>query len=202
MSPTIRESIAGTIAAVGFVALIVLAAMPWWLAMGLGGAVYMGLRCSLPASRSLHDVVYDGGMTEAERRDFMQNSQRPLSAIQALSQRVAAIQPDFAPKVRQLCHTAEALLSQFEQKPQTIPLAGMFPLYLERIAENLERYVHLAPQGRHLPAWQQSARASEDMIQSAIVAFERLVQRLSADDWMALEAEAETLKSLLESDLL
>lgn len=202
MSPTVRECISGVIAAMGFVMLLSLATMPWWLSIGLGGAIYMGLRCSLPVSRRLPDTLCEGGITAAERRDFLQTSQRHVGAIQSLSQRVAAIRPDVAPKVRQLCQTATALLAQFEQKPEMILLAGMFPLYLEKIAANLERYVSLAPQGRHQPAWQRSARASEDMIQSAIVAFERLSQRLSADDWIALEAEAETLKTLLETDLL
>lgn len=79
-------------------------------------------------------------------------------------------------------------------------MTGMFPLYLEKIAANLGRDVQLAPQVRHNPAQQQGLRVSEEMVQGAIAVFERLNQRLYKDDWIALEAEAETLKTLFESE--
>ena len=39
------------------------------------------------------------------------------------------------------------------------------------------------------------------MVQRATASFEHLRQQLYRDDWIALEAEAEALKSLLETDL-
>jgi len=47
-------------------------------------------------------------------------------------------------------------------------MAGMFPLYLEKIAANRGRYVQLAPQVRHNPAQQQGLRVSEEMVQQSV----------------------------------
>ena len=41
---------------------------------------------------------------------------------------------------------------------------------------------------------------AEEMTQSAITTFQQLRARLDRDDWIALEAEAETLKLLFESE--
>ena len=69
------------------------------------------------------------------------------------------------------------------------------------MAENLQRYVDLAQHSGDNPLLQQRLVVTQEMVQSALTAFERLRQRLYRDDWIALEAEAETLKALFESDL-
>jgi hypothetical protein len=197
----VRELITGTVAAAGLMILVFLWAMPWWLAMLLATGLYVGLRTTLPVAPAPHEALLEGGVTVAERRTLVADSQRHLSTIRALSERIAQVQPDFVVAVRHLCSLTEELLTLVVEKPQSLGLAGMLPMYLEKIAENLRLYVDLARQSRGDPLLQQRLAVTEEMVRSAIAAFERWRQRSYKDDWIALEAEAEALKTLFETDL-
>jgi hypothetical protein len=201
MTAMLRELVAGMVAAVGLLGLVFSLAMPWWLAVPLAGGLYVGLRTLLPASPAPHDLVHAGGVTEAERRALVKQSQRHLSTIRLVAKQLTELQPTFAPVVQELCQLTESLLAYSAREPRSVGLMGLLPMYLEKMAENLQRYVDLAQHSGDNPQLQQRLVVTQEMVQSALTAFERLRQRLYRDDWIALEAEAETLKALFESDL-
>jgi hypothetical protein len=155
----------------------------------------------LPASPSLHDLVHAGGVTEAERRALVKQSQHHLSTIRLLAKQLTKIQPTFAPVVQEFCQLTETLLEHIDRQPNSVGLMGLLPMYLEKMAENLQRYVDLFQHSGDDALLQQRLVTTQEMVQSALTAFGRLRQRLYRDDWIALEAEAETLKTLFESDL-
>ena len=74
-------------------------------------------------------------------------------------------------------------------------------MYLATIAGNLQRYVTLTAEEHGRETRQARLATTEAMVQAAIGAFEQIWERLRREDWIALEAEAETLKALFESDL-
>lgn len=200
MTTVARELVAGAVASVGLLALFLLGMMPSWLAILLAAGVYVGLRCSIPATPLPHELIHEGGVTEAELRELVDGGRRHLREMQRLHRRITRLQPDFSPALQALCQVTEALLTHFEQEPKSVRLAGLLPVYLEKIVANLQRYVELAPQGG-IDVNRQRLAVTEEMVQSAITAFTHLQQQLYRDDWLSLEAEAETLKTLFESDL-
>lgn len=201
MTTTTRELVAGGVAAAGLLVLLFGLAMPWWLGTLLAAGLYAGLRISLPEATAATDIIHPGGVTEAERRDLIASVRGHLITIRTQIKRITEMNPDFAPCLNELYATADGLLTHFEREAKSVHLAGFFPLYLEKITTTLRRYIELAPQSVGDPVAQQSLARTEEMVESAVVTFQRLHQRLYKDDWIALAAEAETLQSLLESDL-
>jgi hypothetical protein len=100
-----------------------------------------------------------------------------------------------------LCQVAERILGRVERQPKSMHLASLFPMYLETIVGNLRRYAALMAEEHGKTARRENLVATEEMVRTAIAAFEQLWQRLAREDWLALEAEADTLKALFESDL-
>ena len=100
-----------------------------------------------------------------------------------------------------LCQVAERILGRVERQPQSMHLASLFPMYLETIVGNLRRYATLVAEEHGPTTRHKSLMATEEMVRSAIAAFEQLWERLAREDWLALETEADTLKALFETDL-
>jgi hypothetical protein len=72
-------------------------------------------------------------------------------------------------------------------------------MYLATIAGNLQRYVTLTAEEHGREARQARLATTEEMVRAAIGAFEQIWERLRREDWLALEAEAETLRGCLKS---
>ena len=200
MTRIARECTAGIVAAVGLLGCLFVLSMPWWLAIGLAAGLYIGLRVSLPVAVTSHDIVHAGAVTEAERQALLTDGRRHLVALQALAHDIRQVRPAFAPALDQLCQRGNDLLTAVERKPDTARFAGMLPLYLDKLVANLTRYLTLARLSADDAAANQQLGVTEEMAQSANTAFERLMRQLSKDDWLALEAEAESLKTLFEMD--
>jgi hypothetical protein len=201
MTTTGRELLAGTGAAGVFVGLFLAVSMPWWLALGLAGAVYTGLRFLLPVVPPPEEVVLEGGGTQAELQALVQGGRQHLTALRALADRLRLPQPAFSADVMTLYQVAERILGRVERQPKSMHLASLFPMYLETIVGNLRRYAALMAEEHGKTARRENLVATEEMVRTAIAAFEQLWQRLAREDWLALEAEADTLKALFESDL-
>ncbi|PON19832.1 hypothetical protein C2W62_00650 [Candidatus Entotheonella serta] len=197
----LRELIAGIASGLGLMAMLILGAMPWWIAAILAIGLYVGLRFCLPAATSLDDIVHAGGVTERERQALLRDSRQHLQRIHDLSHQIKTQRPSFAPSVQQLEQLIRAIVSRLEQEPDATRHVGMLPLYLSKMTDNLDRYINLLPRVGHDAQAQKRLSVTEDMVQRATTSFEHLRQQLYRDDWMALEAEAEALKSLLETDL-
>ncbi len=201
MSATLRELIAGIASGLGLVGMLVIGAMPWWLAALLAFGLYAGLRLCLPVAASPDEIVHAGGVTESERQALLRDSRRHLQRIQELSHPIETHQPAFAPSVQQLERLTRDILLRLDQEPNAARYVGTLPLYLSKISANLERYVNLLPRIGHDDQARQRLKATEKMVQRATASFEHLRQQLFRDDWIALEAEAEALKSLLDTEL-
>ncbi|ETW97500.1 MAG: hypothetical protein ETSY2_44500 [Candidatus Entotheonella gemina] len=196
-----RELIAGMGSGLGLVGMLFAGAMPWWLAMLLAAGLYAGLRLCLPVAASPHEIVHAGGVTESERQALLGDSRRHLRHIQDLAHQIQTRQPSFAPSVQQLEQLSRDILHRLEQEPDAARYVGMLPLYLSKISANLDRYVNLLPRVGHDAHARQRLSVTEEMVQRSTASFEHLRQQLYRDDWIALEAEAEALKSLLDADL-
>ena len=201
MNRTWRELMAGIGSGVGLVAMLFLGAMPWWLAALLAIGFYIGLRLCIPVAALPQEVLHAGGVTERERQTLLRDCRDHLQTIRDLSRPIETSQPSFAPSVQQLEQLARAILTRLEQEPDAVRYVGMLPLYLSKIAANLNRYVTLLPRVGHDAQAQRSLSVTEEMVQRATTSFEHLRQQLYRDDWIALEAEAEALKSLFDADL-
>jgi len=201
MTATGRELLAGTGAAGVFLLLFLASGMPWWLALGLAAGGYVGLRCVLPVVPPPEAVVLEGGVTQAELQAVVQGGRQHLITLRTLAHRLQSQQPTLSAEVMTLCQVVERILGRFEHAPQSLHLAGLFPMYLATIAGNLQRYVTLTVEEHGGETRQARLATTEEMVQAAIGAFEQIWERLRREDWLALEAEAETLKALFESDL-
>ena len=76
MTIIVREFVAGVAAAMGFLVLAFGIAMPWWLGIVLAAGLYIGVRVLFPVAPSLHDIIYEGGITEAERLHLVAEGRR------------------------------------------------------------------------------------------------------------------------------
>lgn len=199
MTSTGRELLAGTGAAGVFVGLFLLSGMPWWLACVLSGGSYIGLRCVLPAQPWPHEVVHEGGITAAELQQLVRHGRQHLTTLRGFADRFRSLQPGFSTDVITLCQVAERILGRCEREPKGLHLIGLFPMYLETIAGNLQRYATLLTEGGDCGRGR--LQATEEMVRTAIGVFEQIWERLAREDWLALEAEADTLKALFEADL-
>jgi 5-bromo-4-chloroindolyl phosphate hydrolysis protein len=201
MTTTGREMVAGTGAAGVFVGLFLAGSMPWWLALVLAGAVYTGLRFLLPVVPPPEEVGLEGGGTQAELQALVQGGRQHLITLRTLADRLRLQQPACSADVMTLRQAAERILGRIERQPQSMYLASLFPMYLETIVGNLQRYTTLMAEEHGQTARRKSLMATEEMVRTAIAAFEQLWERLAREDWLALEAEADTLKALFEIDL-
>jgi hypothetical protein len=193
--------VAGTGAAGVFVGLFLVGSMPWWLALVLAGAVYTGLRFILPVVPAPEEVILEGGGRQAELQALVQGGRQHLTTLRALADRLRLPQPACSADVMTLCQVAERILGRVERRPKSMHLASLFPIYLETIVGNVQRYTTLMAEEHGKTARHASLIATEEMVRTAISAFEQLWERLAREDWLALEAEADTLKALFESDL-
>ena len=196
MTATGRELVAGIGAAGVFVGLFLVGGMPWWLALILAGGSYAGLRFILPET-----ALLEGGVTAAELRALVQGGRQHLATLRTLAERLKRLQPAVSTDVSRLCVVAERILGRFEREPKSLQLAGLFPMYLETIAGNLQRYAALSAEAPGSASQPERLSATEDMVRAAVTEFEHIWERLSREDWLALEAEAETLRALFQSDL-
>ena len=201
MTATGRELLAGTGAAGVFLVLFLASGMPWWLAVVLAAGGYVGLRCVLPVVPPPEAVILEGGVTQAELQAVVQEGRQHLTTLRTLAHRLQLQQPTLGAEVTTLCQVVERILGRFERAPQSLQLAGLFPMYLTTIAGNLQRYVTLTAEEHDRAAKQARLAATEAMVRAAIGAFDQIWARLRREDWLVLEAEAETLKTLFESDL-
>ena len=201
MTATIRDLIAGSVAALGLLVGMFIWTMPWWLAIGLAMGLYIGLRLGLPATPSDHEVIHAGGVTEAERQTVLTDGNRQLTALRKLADRLQRVRPGFTPTVQELCRVVQAILHHIERKPDGVRFATMVPWYLDQINTNLDRYLNLAQRHGSDATAQTRLAATEDMVRSATQTFTALQDRLSKEDWMALEVEAESLKTLFDTEL-
>jgi len=201
VSRNLRECIAGAVSGLGLVTMLVIGAMPWWLATLLAICVYAGLRLFIPAAPSPDDIVYAGGITENERQTLLHDCRGHLRGLRHIARQIEAMQPAFAVSVEQFEQLSGAILARLEQEPDAVRYVGMLPIYLSKITANLERYVELLPRLGQDAQAQQRLNVTQEMVQRATAAFEHLRQQLYRDDWIALEAEAEALQSLFDTDL-
>lgn len=195
-----REYIAGGVAGAGFVALFLGSAMPWWLAGILAGGLYVALRFLLPITPT--DEVNSDGVTEAELRALIREGQRHLTTLEHLTKRLQSLHPALSTDLTTLCQLVCRLLQRFEREPKSLHLAGLFPMYLETLASNVQRFVTLTTEHPGISIESQRLQVIEAMVRAAMGAFEQVWERVSREDWLALEAQAETLKALFEADLL
>jgi hypothetical protein len=197
MTHTTRELVGGALAAAGLLGLYIWG-MPWWLAILLATGLYGGLRTVIPALPAPRDNVPADGVSAAECREVVQNGRRGLVTMRQLALQLKSLHPAFASRVEELCHIVDVILQRFEREPQDIRLAGPFPAYVARLTGMLQTYVALWPQGQADHALQQSLTVTEEVVARAIPVFQELHRKLLAGTRLALAAEAETLKVLLE----
>jgi hypothetical protein len=186
----------------GLVAMLVIGAMPWWLVVPLAIGLYAGLRLSLPVVASPDEMVHAGGVTENERQTLLRDCLDHVRSLQDIACQIEAKQPSFATSVQQFVQLIGTILARLEQEPDAVQYVSMLPLYLSKITANLDRYVDLLPRLGQDAQAQQRLNVTQEMVQRATASFEHLRQQLYRDDWIALEAEAEALKSLFEAGLL
>lgn len=201
MTTTVREVLVGAGAAMVFIGLFLGGSMPWGLALLLAVAVYTGVRVLLPVVSAPHDVLLDGGVTQGQLQELVQGGRQQLGLLHALADRLKHQKPTLHADVMRLCTVAERILSRVEREPKSVHLAGLFPMYLETIVRNMQRYVTLTveePGGTTRP---ERLLTTEQMVSAALPAFEQIWERLSREDWLTLEAEAETLKTFFNADL-
>lgn len=197
MTHTTRELVVGVLAAGGLAGLYVWG-MPWWLATLLGIGLYGGLRTVIPSLPARHDSVQAEGVTAAECREVIQNGRHCVATMRQQALQLRSLHPAFGSRVEELCRVVDAILQRLEREPQDIRLAGPFPTYLARLTGMVQTYVALWPQGHADTTLQQSLTLTEEVVARAIPVFQELQRKLLAGTRLALEAEAETLKILLE----
>jgi hypothetical protein len=202
VSRTLRELIAGIASGFSLVAMLVIGSMPWWLVVPLAIGLYAGLRLSLPMVASPDEIVHAGGVTENERQTLLRDCLDHVRSLQGMARQIEPRQPSFATSVQQFVQLTGTILARLEQEPDAVQYVGMLPLYLSKITANLDRYVDLLPRLGQDAQAQQRLNVTQEMVQRATASFEHLRQQLYRDDWIALEAEAEALKSLFEAGLL
>ena len=158
MSRNARELIAGIVSGLGLLGMLVIGAMPWWLAACLGVGVYAGLRLFLPAVPAPQEIVHAGGVTEIERQTLLRDCRGHVRSLRDMARQIEPAQPSFAASVQQFEQLSGAILARIEQEPDAARFVAALPLYLSKISANLERYVELLPR-----AWpgRASATASE-----------------------------------------
>ena len=118
------KSLPAPVSGLGLLAMLVLAAMPLWLAALLAVGVYAGLRMFLPAAPTSQEIVHAGGVTEVERQALLRDCRSHVRSLRGMARQIEPAQPAFAASVQQFEQLSGAILARIEQEPDAAPLRG------------------------------------------------------------------------------
>lgn len=164
----------------------------------LGGAVWLGSRWLLPASKSAAQVLLSGGISKAKLAEILNECREHVSTLRGFA-RDDIRDAVFKDKVNRMCRGIDDILAFFEENPDSLQLAGAFPDYLRLLQSNLRNYVSLSDHAGEGAEYEKSLAETRAAVDQAISYLAELRGRLLQSQSFDLEAEARTLQKLLKN---
>jgi len=193
-----REIIKGLASGVGFLVFAFVLDAPLLLAVGIGAGLYIALSFLLPKTTVPPDPSAAIGLSMQERDAFLSSCRKSTAELLRLADSVR--KHAFAERIKVLAKVSDDLTDYLEKKPDAILMSYAVPRNLEHLTAMLQQYVTISNYQQTGETIGEALRKVENIFEAADTSFAGMYQQLLDNDVAALEASAQTLSILMDTD--